>query len=234
MNLNIRDALTLGVPYLIAVGACYQFAYWGAFHVNALEFISITDIGKLAFYPLLATLIFLLVGVLIGHIASPNFPPGGGAESPTGIIFNRYKRWLGALLICGAVLTAIYGPEPNRWVIVSILVCPFSVALAGYERIIEVMPNRGVRSTTLYVLFLLPTMGFAEGRIQAHDIKDNRPAQFVDVVRSKLPIESDDKHPVAYLGYLGNVYILREGKTGQLVFVKQRDDSPLFLSVREK
>lgn len=73
-------------------------------------------------------------------------------------------------------------------------------------------------------------MSFAYGRLDAHYVKTGASGQFADVVRSKLPLENDENNRVSYLGYLGNIYILREAKTGQLVFVKQRDDSPLFLS----
>ncbi len=73
-------------------------------------------------------------------------------------------------------------------------------------------------------------MSFAHGRLDAFYVKTGASGQFVDVVRSKLPIENDENNRVAYLGYLGNVYVLREARTGQLVLVKQSDDSPLFLS----
>jgi len=46
MNFGIKEAFAVVVPYLIAVGACYLFGYWGAFHINVLEFISFADLAS--------------------------------------------------------------------------------------------------------------------------------------------------------------------------------------------
>lgn len=214
------------------VGACYQFGYWGSFHVNPLEFISITDVGKLAVYPLVVTFACILSGILIGKLLIiTHYPPGAGADTPIGRKLNKHRTWLAASLILIAANVAIFFTRPEKWLVVAALIGPLSTGIGNLDSLIKVLPNAGMRYSILSVIVLLPIFSIYQGSRQAHDIKDNRPAQFVDVVRSKLPIESDEKHSVAYLGYLGNVYILREGKTGQLIFVKQRDDSPLFLSV---
>lgn len=230
MNLGIKEALAVGVPYFIAVGACYLFGYWGAFHINVLEFISFTDIAKLAVYPLMASLVFVLAGVLFAELVhSPHRPPGGGSSSKAGQFGQKYWRWILALQIFITVLIAIYAPEPGKWFAVAMLVSFLSTPLTHIEKLIEVVPNPRARATTLFLVLLLPSISFAYGRQQAFLVKTGASEQNVDVARSKLPIASDEKNTVAYLGFLGSVYVLREAKTGQVVFVKQRDDSPLFL-----
>lgn len=230
MNFGTKEALAIGVPYLITVGACYLFGYWGAFHINVLEFISFTDVAKLAVYPLMASLAFTIAGVLTSEITrSPHLPSGGGNSSKVGQFGLKHWRWLLVLQICITVLVAIYAPEPGKWFVIAMLVSLFSTPLTHIEKLIEVIPNPRARNTTLFLVLLLPSISFAYGRQQAFLIKIGMSEQFVDVVRSKLPIASDEKNSVAYLGFLGSVYVLREAKTGQIVFVKQRDDSPLFL-----
>lgn len=230
MNLGTKEAVALGVPYLIAVGACYLFGYWGAFHINVLEFISFTDVAKLAIYPLMASLVFFLAGVVLAEILhSPHLPPGGGSASKLGMFGQKHWRWLLALQICAAVLVAVFAPEPGKWFIVAVLVTLLSTPLTHVEPFIKVVPNPRVRATALFLLLLLPTISFAYGRQQAFLVKTGASEQFVDVVRSKLSLTNDEKNPVAYLGFLGSVYVLRESKTGELVLVKQRDDSPIFL-----
>lgn len=233
MNLSIRDVITLGVPYLIVIGALYQFGYWGAFQINVLEFISITDVGKLAIYPLVATLTVLLVGGVTGQLMTlPLFPPGGGADSPVGRFVIANERYFIVGLILASAYLGIYGPDPQKWFILAIIISPLSLPLTRLGKLIEVFPDRNVRHATLLLILVLPVMSFAHGRTNSYLIKNGWPDQFVDVVRSKLLMESDDKNRVAYLGYLGTVYVLRESKTGQIVFVKQRDDAPLFISPR--
>lgn len=69
---------------------------------------------------------------------------------------------------------------------------------------------------------------------QAYFVKTGASELFVDAVRSKLTLTGDAKDPITYIGFLGNVYVLRETRTGQIVFVKQSDDSPLFLVPKQQ
>lgn len=231
MNFGIKEAFSVGVPYLIAVGACYLFGYWGAFNINVLEFISFADVAKLAVYPLMASLLLFLAGVLYGELMSvPHLPPGGGSASRLEVFGRKHWRGLIVLQITITALVAIFAPEPVKWFVVALLVSLLSTPLTHVEKFIDLMPNPRARSTTLFLLLLLPTISFAFGREQAFLVKTGASKQFVDIARSKLPLEGDAKTPVAYLGFLGNVYVLREAKTGQIIFVKQRDDSPLFLA----
>lgn len=235
MKMGIKEIITFGTPYLIGVSAAYLFGYWGSFHVNVLEFIGLTDIAKLAVYPLLASSIFFLAGALFSEvIVSPHLPPGGGADTPLGRLGNRYGRWLMALVVLVAVLFAIYGPEPRKWFFVALLVSCLSIPLTHNEQIIELIPDPRQRGTALFLLFALPALSFGYGKEQAYDIKVGKPVQIVDVARSKLPLLFDETKPVAYLGLLGGIYILREGATGQVVLVKQRDDTPMFLIAKPR
>lgn len=234
MNFGTKEIYAFGAPYLVMVGACYLFGYWGAFQINVLEYISFTDVAKLAVYPLMASLVFALAGVALSELVhAPHFPPGGGNDTSIGRFGLRHWRLLLSLQIIVTVLVTIYAPEPGKWFVVALLVSLFSTALAHAEKLIELLPNPRFRATVLFMSLFLPTMGFALGRQQAYLVKTGAADQFVDVERSRLPLTAEGKNQVAYLGLLGNLYVLREGKTGHIVFVKQRDDSPLFLVPRQ-
>lgn len=230
MNIGTKEVVAIAIPYLIAVGACYLFGYWGAFHINVLEYISFTDVAKLAVYPLMASLVFALAGVIFAELVhSPHFPPGGGNNSKVGMFGLKYWRLLVGLQIVIAALVAIYAPEPGKWFVVAMIVGLLGTPLTHVEMLIEIFPNPRVRATTMFLVLLLPAISFAYGRQEAYLVKTGASEQFVDIARSKLSLAGDDKSPVAYLGFLGNVYVLREGKTGQIVLVKPREDSPMFL-----
>lgn len=230
MKLGTKEIVAFGAPYLVAVGACYLFGYWGAFQINVLEYISFADVAKLAVYPLMASLIFALAGVAFSELVhAPHFPPGGGNNTAVGRFgFKHWRLLLGAQIVL-AVLVAIYAPEPGKWFVVATLMSLFSTPLTHIEKVIEIFPNPRARATVLFLSLFLPTMSFAYGRQQAYLVKTGAADHFVDIERSKLPLTGDGKDQVAYLGLLGNLYVLREGKTGHIVFVKQRDDSLLFL-----
>ncbi len=238
MNLGIKEAFAVGVPYFIAVGACYLFGYWGAFNINVLEFITFADVAKLAVYPLMVSLVFGLLGLLFVEVITPSYLPkdgslfGSASGQRAGIPMWCWKngRLIIALQILLIAYVAIYATEPRKWVIVAWLIIFSGIPLlADLEKFIELVPNPRIRLSALLLLLSLPSFSFAYGRQQAFLVKTGASEQFVDVARSKLLLVNAAKNPVAYLGFLGGVYVLREAKTGQIVFVKQSDD-PLFLA----
>ena len=234
MKLGTKEIVAFGVPYLVAVGACYLFGYWGAFQINVLEYISFADVAKIAVYPLVASVIFALAGVAISELVwGPYFPPGGGNSTAIGRFGLKRWRWLVTAMLGLVVVIAIFGPEPRKWFLVASLVSLLSISLTYIEQVIEIFPNPRASKIAMYLFLLLPTTSFAHGREQAYLVKTGNADHFVDIQRSKLPLTVDEKNQVAYLGLLGNLYVLREGTTGHIVFVKQRDDSPLFLVPRK-
>jgi hypothetical protein len=230
IRLGAKEFIAFGAPYMVAVGACYLIGYWGAFQINVFEYISFSDVVKLAIYPLMASLIFFLAGVVSSELLfSSHLPPGGGSK--TGVSKLGFKHWrlVFAALILVIVLVVICAPEPGKWFLVATFLSLFSTPLSHVSEVIELLPNPRIRATVLFLSLLLPAMSFAYGRQEAYFVKTGSANYFVNVERSQLPLEFDEKSRVAYLGLLGDLYVLREGKTGNIVFLKQRSDTPLFL-----
>jgi hypothetical protein len=235
MRTEIKELLAAVIPYLVAVAAAYLFGYWGTFNINVLEFVSLADLAKLAVYPLLASLIFFLAGLLTSQfLVSPKVTPGGGANTTVGRIGRKYWRLFLGLQVVVICMMAIYGPEPRKWIVVASLVALFSAPLSHLEFLIERIPNPRARMTSLFLVLLLPGIAFAFGRQEAYLIKSGHPNQTVDIKRSNLPLSEDATKPVAYLGFVGGTYILYETKTEQLVLVKQQDNSQLYLTPRKR
>jgi hypothetical protein len=105
----------------------------------------------------------------------------------------------------------------------------FSAPLSSLAPVMAALPNPKVRFLLLQAALLLPTLGFAYGRMDIYQATKLISAKTVDIARSKLPLVSEAELPVVYLGLLGTTFVLRETKSGQLVLVKQKDDSPLFI-----
>jgi hypothetical protein len=232
MAINTKELLSLSVPYFIAVGACYLFGYWGAIGVNVLEFIGFADIVKLAVYPLVAGMIFTALGAVFSEITTgKHLPVGGGEHTPVGRFGRRFARPILAAALLGIFAIYIFAAEPFKWFAIAFLVMLFSAPLSHLEPIISALPNPKVRLLLLQVTLFLPTLAFAYGRMDIYLTTKLISAKTVDVARSKLPLASEAKFPVVYLGLLGTTFVLRETKSGQLVLVKQKDDSPLFLIV---
>ena len=230
IRLGAKEFLAFGAPYMVAVGVCYLIGYWGAFQINVFEYISFSDVVKLAIHPLLTSLVFFLAGVASSELLlSSRLPPGGGSKTVVSQFGFKHWRIVFAGLILIIVLVAIFAPEPGKWFVVAALLALFSTPLSHISEVIELLPNPRIRTTVLFLSLLLPAMSFAYGRQEAHRVKTGSANYFVNVERSKLPLEFDEKSQVAYLGLLGDLYVLREGKTGNIVFLRQRSDMPLFL-----
>lgn len=243
MQIGLKEMVAIAVPYLVAVAACFQFGYWGAFNVNVLELVSFADIAKLAVYPLLASLVFILAGVLVAEILqSPHLPSGGGANTNLGRFGRKHWRWLVAVQVLVIMALSLFGPDRVKWFLVAFLVASLSTPLSHVESLIELLPNPKWRATSLFILLLLPGfillllpgLGFAYGRQEAFLVKTGFPARVVDVTRSKLPLSSDTKNPVSYLEFVGGIHVLYEAQSGQVVFLKQRDETPLFITPRHR
>ena len=230
MTMNIKELLSISVPYFIGVGACYLFGYWGAIGINVLEFIGFADIAKLAVYPLVAGMIFTAIGAVFAELTTGMaLPVGGGEHTPVGRFGRRFARPILAIVVLVILAIYAFSAEPFKWFAISFLVMLFTAPLSHLEPIISALPNPKVRFLLLQVALLLPTLGFAYGRLDIYLATKLKYAKTVDVARSKLPLVSDAKFPVVYLGLLGTTFVLRETKSGQLVLIKQKDDSPLFI-----
>ena len=72
-------------------------------------------------------------------------------------------------------------------------------------------------------------LAFYNGNLAAQAIKNGNGHQLVDVDRSRLPLKSDENNPVTLLGHLSEYFVLYESATQNVVFIRTKDDSPLFL-----
>jgi hypothetical protein len=230
MNISLKELLAGGVPYFVCVGAAYTLGYWGAFDINVLEFIGLSELGKMAVYPLLATLALGVLGMVGTQLLSARIlPPGGGADTVIGRAGRRYWRVLVALVIAGIYVAVLYAQEPGKWYVVALLAGTLSIPLGYVPKIIELLPNPHLRSFLLLLFITLPTFSFAQGRLMAHFVKHGHAEMSVDAQRSALPGLADPANTIIYVGYIGGTYVLRESRTGALLLVKPKDEAPLYL-----
>ncbi|SRR6266513_198137 len=225
-----RLHIAIALSYSTILSALYLFGFWGALDVNILEFIGLSDLIKLAVYPLLLS----LVGILIGHLSyvllqGDAFPPGAGADTAIGRFGRKYWRYILEIDLFIILAVAIFAPSPLKWMVIAGLASPLSLLFTHQEFFVELIPNTRARVSVLNLAIFLAGAAFYYGNYHAYLAKDGRSSLIVDVSRSKLPLKFDSKKPVAYLGYISGYFVLLESVSGAVVFVKEKDDAPLFL-----
>ena len=217
------------------VSALYLFGLWGYFNINVLEFVSFADLAKLSAYPLVVSLITYILGTVFAEVLHRDqLSPGGGAQTKIGRFGRRH--WRGMIVAHGLLVVAVatVPPYQERWFVVAFLVPIFSAPLTHLDMAFKLLPNPKTRSSVLYFLLLLPGLAFASGRVQASRIASGDGAVEVDVARSQLQLTASPQKPVLYVGLIGDYFVLYESADSSLVFVRVRDDAPIFLHPRSE
>ena len=232
--LPFKQYLPLAITFGVIVSALYNFGYWGSFDINVLEFVGVADLGRLAVYPLLVSLLAFLFGALLADIGrGDSFPPGGAPQTPS--ILFVFKHWR-IFVIAGLIIIwgiGGYTSSPNRWLIVAVLVGLLSVPLSHSEFIIRYIPNPRLRQGILFYILLIPPLAFHFGHDRADDVKKGRGPLTVDIVRSKLSLDVSENKPVTYIGHLGEYFALYEATSQSVALVKLKEDAPLFFKPKQ-
>ena len=80
INVSRKELLAVGLPsYVIGVGVAYTLGYWGTFGLNPLQFMGISELARLAIYPLMATLALAIVLMAANYFFSLVYCPQAAA-----------------------------------------------------------------------------------------------------------------------------------------------------------
>ncbi|WP_029046257.1 hypothetical protein [Cupriavidus sp. amp6] len=225
--------LKLATVYGVALAGLYLLAYWGAFNINILPYMSLTDIFKVTAYPLVVSLGSLIIGALVGEALHPQemFPEGGGKDTPVGKFLNRFKALLGVLYYASIVLIAYFGRTPLKWVVVGML-CGIAAAqfTAETPALRRLFPSRRARTFMVTMMVALLGAAFGHGQLHAERAKEGNGPMKVDGKRSNLPLQESPEKPAVLLGFVGDRYFIYERATGSVIVVKQQDEAPVVLA----
>lgn len=219
ISLGIKEAFAVALPLFVAIGTCYVIGYWSLFQVNALEYVSLTDVAKLAIYPLAATTFFLLSFYLLDDTLErstqkwrperkPDARPNGAIHRNSTIIIS----------LAAMAVSYLFLPQPTNWMLIAGMSFVLMLPIAWEDRVVRAIPDR----LTRYVAVILPIpcmlIAFYTGRANAVDVLTGKAPRLIDVDHSELA-PATITSPSAYLGTLGNTHFIYEVSADRVILI---------------
>ena len=229
--LRATTILPIVSAYFIAVGALYLWGYWGSFGVNILEYLGLTDVVKVAAWPVGSAFVFLLVGFVLGETApGTRLPEGGGRHTRVGKWLNRHARALGfGFMLLMTVLVTV-GP-PQIWLLAAGLVgVVLGLPLKNFPPIVRQVPNDSIRTVLTFATVVLPIYAFGQGKVNADEIRSGYKYLYVLPGSEGITATGDIKTSSRYVGYAGNTFFFWEPTTNGVTLVPATTVKALMLA----
>ncbi|KQY54987.1 hypothetical protein [Lysobacter sp. Root494] len=222
----------MAAPYGVVIAVLYLKGYWDTFDVNALQYVSLSDLLSAAIFPMVVFVALMPLAALIGTAAggwlrSLHKTSDAVGTSSTANAEREPKNVRNGRLIavCSApcvLLAFFFIPAPIKWAFIALFsamaVAPI-VNNALFERLV---PNTHVRLVLLLLTVSTPILVYYRGSIDATRSTEAKRERVVDVARSKLPVSTHGK--VLYLGLLGDTHFLLERDSGSVILLAKSDD----------
>jgi hypothetical protein len=177
-------------PYAIVVSSLYLWGYWGAFEVNILEYIGISEIVKAAIYPIASAFAFFAVGVVLGEVLAPtlHLPPGGGANTTVGKLLCRLAPILVTTYLLAVTILFLVGPV-EKWRTLPVL---FAIAvylpLKSTDLLRSEFKSDGARSIVVFLIAALVPFAYGRGVLEANDVVEGKKFSYSVADLPGLPV----------------------------------------------
>lgn len=219
---SLRDrAATIvyfATPYTILLGLAYLWAYWSAFGISIVEYLTVGDIFRLAAFPVAAVAIVVAVGTLLAHFT----PFEVAEERKVKVILS--KPWIFVILLAATVLMLLIAGSARpfySWIAAVALVgMPTAVAIGVFLRRARAV-NELALDVVAVLLGVLPFAAGANGALAAAQTLSGE--RFSVVLSEIVGLPANDSKRVEdaprFLGHAGNRYFLWLPKEGAAVIV---------------
>ena len=199
-------------PYALLVATLYLWAYWRSFSVDVFEHISLTEVVKIAAYPILSAFFFSAIGVLISEIISIDKKQPSEKNQETA--FTKFmNRWVG--MIMGVILliffiSIFFVSFEYQWIFSALLIGFFLAFLVRSTNFLESEIKSGsLRSAVVFLMSVLVPLSYAQGSINARRILEGKDFlyQAVDIFGSPHDSNLAPEMRLRYLGKLNDRFI---------------------------
>ncbi len=214
-------------PYAIFVATLYLWGYWGTFNVNVLEHISISEVVKIAVYPLVSAFIFFVIGVLIGQFIAPGsaLPPGGGKNTAVARFLNKKIGKILVLFLFVGITISVFKEfisSPERWFILAIVIAfVVYLPLKSSDFLRNELKSDEVRSAAIFIVSALVPFAYVRGVMNAQNILTGKNFlyQNIDLPNIHGGSAAEPSARLRYLGRLNDRFIFFDPIKEATVFI---------------
>jgi len=205
-----KDKLTKIVyfvaPYSVFVSFLYLLAYWSTFNINIFGYIAISDIIRISLFPLVSSLLFLIVGVIYGTATAPSKP------------LTKSKKWLFGLIYIS--ISLLIQDILYLWILISFPVVNKLYDYAEENLQLEnYIPHKKLRLAVFWSLIAIPIFSFSYGKLYSGLIIKGQGTHYAETSVFKDSNVFKDQKRVKYLGIGGNLF-----------FFLSEDNSKIYIS----
>jgi hypothetical protein len=229
------------LPYGIALSLLYLFGYWSTFGINILHYASLSDVIKLAIYPVFIGALLLLFSTFIQMLVMGQFKETDSSKVYL-LMSPRLTMWtsIGAIIMALGIIWLRHG-DGFAWILVGILLAYIvKVNIADSTIMNKFNINPVLRNFIIYALLVLFFSSFGIGKRDAENIINAKNAKVVRTVIFKGVGTEDfkkkallEKHAtLKYLGSSGDYFFFLTPDNEATIIAKYQD--LYFLEFRNK
>ncbi|WP_454871866.1 hypothetical protein [Paraburkholderia xenovorans] len=227
MNERIERTTILAV-YSALVAACYVAAFWSRFDVNIFQFAGLTGFASLALYPLMTAMSINVLMLLILPVLSNK----GASATASKDLFRPVIAKVMSILWWilgppGAIAAYLLMTHPFKWIAILVALIPFIHRAAELPIANSIGGDLQQRKNVVYWAVAFPALAALAGGTNAQTILNGRETRVIVPTGAAKDLQTDEDHPIAFLGFAGGTYFLYESKTGNVVMVNQAVAEPL-------
>ncbi len=199
-------------PYALLVATLYLWAYWRSFSVDVFEHISLTEVVKIAAYPILSAFFFSAIGVLISEVISidKKQPSKKNQETAFSKFMNRWVAVIMAVILLIFFISIFFVSFEYQWIFSAFLIGAFIAIIVMPTNFLESEINSAsLRLAVVFIISVLVPFSYAQGSINAHRILKGKDFlyQAVDIFGSHDDRNLAPKMRLRYLGKLNDRFI---------------------------
>lgn len=231
-NTKVLALLTI---WGVAAGVIYLASYWGSFGLNPFEYIDGRGVFQAGLFSLVVSISFLVLGALLGHLVfGPIFPPGGGAKTPIGVRLVPVWKWIGIINLVAIVLITIFNQRDEKWLVIACLGAMYSVVFRDSPFLVAISQRAEVRAIISFMLIFIPLLAIGAGFQDASAARYGKSKRIVDMAASVVPASQQLSGEIAYLGKLGETYVLFDLSSQRVVLLDVSGTPQLVFKGRAK